>query len=97
MARLPDSGTRRFPWGYLPFALLPGALMIAMFVVGASLGPSEAMGPCMLLGLLIGPAGLLAIGIGVIRLSKGDGQKFPALRWLVWLPASVSVAVLVLG
>ena len=87
----------RFPWGYFVASLLPIGLIGAIFVLDAVLDPNESMGPAMLCSLLIGPVGALVVGWGVVRLWRGESHRFPALRWLVWLPALVGVAGLVLG
>ena len=97
MIRMPGTDDRRFPWGYLAIALLPLMLLGTLLLVGVLLEPSKAMAPGMVLSLLIGPAGLLAIGMGVVRLWRGDGQRYPALKWLVWLPALVGVAGWAIG
>ena len=83
----------RFPWGYFVASLLPIGLIGAIFVVDAVMDPDESMGPAMLCSLLIG----LVVAWGVVRLWRGESQRFPALRWLVWLPTLVGVAGLVLG
>jgi hypothetical protein len=87
----------RFPWGYLVASLLPIGLIGAIFALPALLGPRDSMGPAMLCSLLIGPVGALVVGWGLVRLWRGEGRRFPALRWLVWLPALVGVAGFMLG
>jgi hypothetical protein len=61
------------------------------------LGPRDSMGPAMACSLLIFPVGALVVGWGLVRLWGGDGQRFPALRWLVWLPVAVGIAGVLLG
>ena len=72
-------------------------LIGAIFALPALLRPGDSMEPAMLCSLLIGPVGALVVGWGLVRLWRGDGRRFPALRWLVWLPALVGVAGFVLG
>jgi hypothetical protein len=86
-----------FPWGYFIAALLPIGLMGAMFVLPALLTPQDWMWPTALCLLLIGPIGVLVSGWGLFRLWRGEGQRFPALRWLVWLSALVGVTGFVLA
>jgi len=87
----------QFPFGYLIAALLPIGLIGPIFALSAILGPSDSMGLAMVCSFLIGPVGALVVGWGLFRLWRGEGQRFPALRWLVWLPALVGVAGFVLG
>ncbi len=97
MASGSDQHSTRFPWGYFVAALLPIGLTGAIFALPLVLSPRDYMGPAMLCSLLIGPVGAVVVGWGVVRLWRGDGRRFPALRWLVWLPALVGVAGFVLG
>lgn len=94
-----DSGHNdtRFPWGYFIAALLPIGLIGAIFTLPALLSAQDSMWPAMLCSLLIGPVGVLVSGAGLFRLWRGEGQRFPALRWLVWLPALLGVTGFVLG
>jgi len=87
----------RFPWGYFVVSLLPIGLIGAIYSLPAVLDPVDAMGPAMLSSLLIGPVGAVVVGWGIIRLWQGDGQRFPALRWLVWLPLLIGIVGIVLG
>jgi hypothetical protein len=87
----------RFPWGYFVASVVPAGLIGSTFVLPAVLGPQDSMGPAMLCSLLIGPVGLAVVGLGVVRLLRGEGSQVPALRWLVWLPALTGVAGFVLG
>ena len=87
----------RFPWGYFVASLLPIGLIGSIYVLPAMLGPIDSMGLAMLSSVLIGPVGALVVGWGFIRLWKGDGQRFPALRWLVWLPLLIGIVGIVLG
>ncbi len=85
-----------FPWGYFIATLLPIGLIGAIFALPAMLGPRDSMGPAMLCSLLVGPVGALVVGWGLFRLWRGEGQRFPALHWLVWLPGLVGVIGFVL-
>ena len=87
----------RFPWGYFVVSLLPIALIGAIYALPAMLGPIDSMGPAMLSSVLIGPVGAMVVGWGFIRLWRGDGQRFPALRWLVWLPLLIGIVGILLA
>jgi hypothetical protein len=87
----------RFPWGYFVASLLPIGLIGSIYALPAMLGPIDSMGLAMLSSLLIGPVGPVFVGWGFIRLWKGDGQRFPALRWLVWLPLLIGILGIVFG
>ncbi len=82
----------RFPWGYLVAALVPIGLICAIPILRETLGPSAFMAPAMLCSMAIGPVGAIVVGWGLLRLWRGDGERFPALPWLVWLPGLVGVA-----
>lgn len=87
----------RFPWGYFVASLLPVGLIGLIYVLPAIVWPIDSMGLAMLSSVLIGPVSAVVVGWGFIRLWKGDGQRFPALRWLVWLPLLIGVVGTVLG
>lgn len=87
----------RFPWGYFVVSLLPIALIGAIYALPAMLGPIDSMAPAMLSSILIGPVGAVVVGWGFIRLWRGDGQRFPALRWLVWLPLLICIVGILFG
>ena len=87
----------RFPWGYFVASLLPIGLIGSIYALPAMLGPIDSMGPAMLCSVLIGPVGALVVGWGFVRLWKGDGQRFPALRWLVGLPLLIGIVGIILG
>jgi hypothetical protein len=80
----------RFPWGYLVATLVPVALIAAACL-------SRSMSAGMAASLLIGPASAVVVLWGIVRLGRGDARTYPALRWLVWLPALVGVAGLAFG
>jgi hypothetical protein len=80
----------RFPWGYLVATMVPVALIAA-----ASLSHSMSAG--MAAAMLIGPASAVVVLWGIVRLSRGEALTYPALRWLVWLPALVGVVGVALG
>jgi len=87
----------QFPWGYFVASLLPIGLIGAIYSLPAVLDPEDAMGAAMLSSVLIGPVGALVVGWGITRLWQGDGQRFPALRWLVWLPLLIGIVGILLG
>ncbi|MEJ7591160.1 MAG: hypothetical protein WKF77_06395 [Planctomycetaceae bacterium] len=87
----------RFPWGYFVASLLPIGLIAGIHIVPAVLGSIEGMGWAMLSSVLIGPVGAVVVAWGIIRLWQGDGQRFPALRWLVWLPLLSGIIGIALG
>lgn len=97
MANRTDQSVLRFPWGYFVASLLPMGLIGANFVLPMLLSPQDAMGPQMLCAMLIAPVGAIVMGWGLLRLRRGEEQRFPALRWLVWIPAAVGIAGFVLG
>jgi uncharacterized membrane protein len=92
-----DQPDRRFPWVYFVAALLPIGLIAAIFSMPLFLSPQESMGSAMACAMLIGPVAGLVFGWGVVRLLRGDAERYPALRWLVWLPAAVGVIGFVAG
>jgi hypothetical protein len=81
----------RFPWGYLVAMLVPMALVGATWLSGSIADPGWRMSAGMAAALLIGPASAVVILWGIVRLSCGEARTYPALRWLVWLPALVGV------
>jgi len=87
----------RFPWGYFVASLLPIGLITAIHTLPAVIGPIDAMGWAMLSSVLIGPVGAVVVAWGIIRLWQGEGQRFPALRWLVWLPLLIGIIGFALG
>lgn len=87
----------RFPWGYFSAALMPLALIGAVFAIPALLSPQDAMAPAMLAAMLIGPAGALVAAWGIIRVGRGEGRDFPALWWLIWLPVLIGLAGIALS
>jgi hypothetical protein len=86
----------RFPWGYFVASELPIAFIGAIYAFPVVLGPVDAMGPAMLSSLLIDPVRAVVFWWGVIRLWHGAGQRFPALRWLVWFPLLIGIVGIVL-
>lgn len=89
--------TTLFPWGYALATLLPLGFIAAMYGATAVLEPQQSMGPAMLLSLLIGPSGAAVAVWGAIRLWRGDGRRFPALRWLIAVPILFCAAGFLLG
>jgi hypothetical protein len=47
--------------------------------------------------LLIGPAGALVTGWGIYRLWRGDGRLYPALQWLIVVPAMLGALAFAVG
>ena len=89
--------TTRFPWGYAVATLLPLAFIAGVSGSRALLDPEQSMGPAMLCSLLIGPSGLVVAWWGAYRLWRGEGRRYPALRWLVAVPVVVGFAGFLLG
>jgi hypothetical protein len=87
-----STSTTRFPFGYAIATLLPIAFLAGMYGMTATLDAQQSMGPAMLCSLLIGPSGAIVAGWGALRLGRGDGQQYPALRWLVAMPLLSCVA-----
>ena len=87
----------RFPWGFFFAVLAPVSLVIAMLPPSSLTGPAWRMtlgtgGP-----MLLGPLCAAVVVWGIVRLNRGEGQVYPALRWFVWLPVLVGVAGVALG
>ena len=96
MTTVPEPDAARYPWGYLVIAMLP-LEWIALILTANALIPSESMGFGYLLSMTLSPVGLVATGIGVIRIWRGDAVRYPALRSLVWVPAVFAVLGFVAG
>ena len=91
----PTPPRRRFPWGYAAAVLMPFGAIAALLVADVRYGPRVTMGPAMVLACFMAPYCAAVIAWGVWRLQRGDGQTFPALRWLVWLPAAIAVLAVI--
>lgn len=95
--RLTAPQTPRFPWGYAIATLLPLGFIATMYGLTAVLETQQSLGPAMLLSLLVGPSGAVVALWGAIRLWRGDGRRFPALRWLITVPILFCAAGFLLG
>jgi hypothetical protein len=87
----------RFPWGYAVASLLPIALIGGLWQPDLIWGPDYSMGLAMACSLLLGPTSGVVIGWGAFRLMRGDGERYPALVWLMLLPIVVGVVGFVLA
>ncbi|WP_162659766.1 hypothetical protein [Tuwongella immobilis] len=70
---------------------------MATFALPAVLDRQDGMRYGLACALLAGPSGVVVSVFGLLRLWLGHGRRFPALRWLVWLPIFIGAAVFVLG
>jgi len=74
-----------FPIGYAMLLLFPLNAIIGLMVVQQVLRGPEAMTAGYILAIAAVGSALIVAGIGIYRLSRGDGKSQPALRWLVVL------------
>ena len=91
MPDVPSSSDKRFPWGYALATPLPLLFFAGMWASCEFLDSEQCMAPAMLCSMLIGPSALVLVGWGAYRLWKGDGKRFPALRWLMVIQLIVAV------
>jgi hypothetical protein len=82
---------RCFPWLYAPAVLLPFVAIGGLWLADVFHRPRVTMGPAMALACFMGPNCAMVVIWGVWRLQRGEGQTYPTLRWLVWLPAGIGV------
>lgn len=97
MPDVPSSSDKRFPWGYALATPLPLLFFAGMWASCEFLDSEQCMAPAMLCSMLIGPSALVLVGWGAYRLWKGDGKRFPALRWLMVIQLIVAVLGFVLS
>jgi hypothetical protein len=97
MSADPPKPKARFPWGYALASLLPPALIGCIWNAKLIAGSEDSMALGMACSLLIGPTSAAVIGWGAWRLMRGDGERYPALVWLMLLPIFVGVVGFALG
>jgi hypothetical protein len=88
----PDLEKRsRFPWGYAVAVFLPIVAFLGVLVLDVLKGPDYSMTPGMALVCSAGPYYSAIVAWGGWRLYRGDSRRYPALRWLVWVPLALGV------
>lgn len=83
--------TAAFPWGYALAAVLPLECFGLMMLLAITGGPREGMVYGLWGTVIVAPMGALIAAWGVFRLCRGAAQQFPAMHWLVWIPAATAL------